>query len=184
MKKHLTNDQCVQYIRKREDFSNKRGSLTGETHTPGHYTKLGNLPEQYHGIVREAEYIVYSYDTPIAWFGPLPVLTPETVEEFLEGPGLDDLEAFLTGAVDLPPRQRAFPCGGESQWQMPAVRYSRTTSVHHQGAMWAALAYDKTWRETEDYTSIPAPHYEQTEYARTDYNGFKRAPSSTGGYHW
>jgi hypothetical protein len=183
VKKHLTNDECVPYIRRREDFANKRGSLTGKTHEPGTYTPTGNLPEQYHGIVQEAEFIVYSYTTPIAWFGPLPLLTPEAVEEFIDGPGLDDLEAFLTGAVDLP-RQRAFPCGGESQWQMPAVRYSRTTSVHHQGAMWTALRYEKTWREAEDGKSVESPLYAQTEYATTGYNQFQKRPSGTGRQGW
>lgn len=182
MKKHLTNDQCVPYIRERTDFANKRASLTGKTHTPGADLPLGHLPEDHHLIVREAEFVVFSYATPIAWYGPLPAFTPEAVEEFLAGPGLDDLEAFLTGAAELP-RQRAFPSGGEMQWQMPAVRYSRTTS-QHQYDVYYALAYEKTWREADDGKAVPSDHADHLEWHTTEYNKFARRPASTGGVNW
>lgn len=33
----------------------------------GPATTLGHLPRRYHASVREAVYVVYSYDTPVAW---------------------------------------------------------------------------------------------------------------------
>lgn len=33
-------------------------------------TEVGRLPGEYHESCREADYIVYSYGTPIAWHGP------------------------------------------------------------------------------------------------------------------
>jgi hypothetical protein len=33
----------------------------------GPATSYGHLPRKYHGSVRQAVYVVYSYDTPIAW---------------------------------------------------------------------------------------------------------------------
>lgn len=179
MKKRLTNDQCVPYIRAREEFENRRASFKGHTHAPGFKYTWGHLPGKYHLLVQQATYIVYSYDTPIAWYGPEPIVTLESVESFLSGPGLDELESFLSGERASPPQSTPFPLS-ESRWQVPAVRYSRTTSTHHMGEVWAALAYEKTWREAQDNVSIPAPHWEQTEYARTDYNRFDRREASTG----
>lgn len=187
MKKRLPNDECAAYIRRREEFEN-RGTrygptLKGYAHEPGTYCTKGHLPEKYWSLVEEATYVVYSYDTPIAWFGPEPIVTPASVETWLEGPGLDELERYLSGESNQPPTSTPFPLS-EPHWQVPAVRYSRTTSTHHMGEVWAALAYEKTWREAEDGISVPAPHYAQTEYARTGYDRFERRSASTGGVRW
>lgn len=168
-------------IRKRLEFQNKSATLKGHDHTPGIGYGWGHLPSRYHGAVLRSEYIVYSYDTPIAWFGPEPLITVESVEAFLAGPGLDQIEAFLAGEGAAP--RNTFPLS-EPHWQVPAVRYSRTTSVHHMGAVQDALAYKKTWREAKDGKSVPAPHYAQTEYARTPYDKFARCEASTGGVNW
>lgn len=181
MKKHLTNDACVPLLRRREEFENKRASLKGYTHAPGFRYGWGHLPRQHHSLVIEASFIVYSYDTPIAWFGPAPDLSLESLERFLDGPGLDELEMLLTSEAEPPPRT-PFPAT-EPCWHMPAVRYSRTTTQHQYTVM-AALAYERTWREAEDGTAVPTPFYDQTAYATTSYDKFEKVPSSTGGVNW
>ena len=185
MKQHLTNDQCVPMIRAREEFHNRGNcngpTLKGHTHAPGFAYHWGHLPSRYHGAVLMSDYIVYSYDTPIAWYGPEPLITLESVEAFLAGPGLDQIETFLAGEGPAP--RNSFPLS-EPHWQVPAVRYPRTTTVNHIGAVCAALAYEKTWREAEDRNSIPSPHWEQTEYARADYRKFDKREASTGGVNW
>lgn len=181
MKKHLSNDACVPLIRAREEFENRRASLKGHGHTPGFGYSWGHLPAKYHTRVIEASFIVYSYDTPIAWHGPAPALTLADIERFLDGPGLVELEQMLT-SEGASPRTPAFPAG-EDCWQVPAVRYSRTTT-QHQGVLWQALAYERTWREAEDRTSVPAPYWSQTEFAVTTYDKFDKVPSSTGGVNW
>lgn len=169
--KKLTNDQCVPKIRAREPFTNHRGSLTGDVHTPGAYAMKGSLPERHRAFVDEAHYIVRSYDTPIAWYGPSLDTSLEAVTRWLDGPSPDELEAYLNGESDdlwLP----EVPMG-ESAWQMPPVRYSVTTT-DHQHTVIMALAYEKTWREGGE--TVPAPHYEQTEYHATAYTAFLKVP--------
>lgn len=182
MKKGLKNDQCVPYIRRREEFINKSKTIKGLAVTPGELTYFGALPEGYRSAVRQAEFIVFSYETPIAWYAPRPIITAEAVEEFLAGPGLDELEKFLTGEAE-PPRD-VFPVRVDA-WEIPAVRYSITTTAH-QGLLWDALAFEMTWRENPEHKTIPAadPHYEQTAYARTPYNKFEKVPCGTSRRGW
>jgi hypothetical protein len=53
-----------------ESFST-HGALKGVCGVARHvgYT-LGSLPRQYHDIIPTADYVVYSYRTPIAWHTP------------------------------------------------------------------------------------------------------------------
>jgi hypothetical protein len=51
-------------MRYAEDFDT-HGALKGRAGTP--YLGLGRLPREHEGDVREADYVVYSYATPIAW---------------------------------------------------------------------------------------------------------------------
>lgn len=69
----LSNDECSYAMHRREEFTNKTGSLTGRWLGSGSAAKfvgLGHLPTSYgdelSSILRRV-YVVYSYDTPIAW---------------------------------------------------------------------------------------------------------------------
>lgn len=179
--KQLTNDECIPHIRTMTGFSNRTGSLTGEQHTPGVGTVgMGNLPVKYHPLVREATFVVFSYDTPIAWYGPEASTDAATIHAWLAHPTAADLDAYVNREVDNL-RTPEFP-GTEPLWQMPNVKYSRTTT-QHQWVLWSALAYEKTWREAEDHISIPAPHYKNTDYG-SNRTPLERVPSSTGGVNW
>jgi hypothetical protein len=58
------------YVRAREPFTT-HGSLWAAERVGAHATlSIGHLSEEYRESVEQATYIVYSYGTPIAWFGP------------------------------------------------------------------------------------------------------------------
>jgi hypothetical protein len=57
--------QFIGPLRKREDFR-AGGAMRGEN-TPHGAGTLGDLPAQWHDSARSADYVVYSYVTPIAW---------------------------------------------------------------------------------------------------------------------
>lgn len=68
--KTVTNRDARALIARREEFKTRTGNFTGETHVPGnHVFETGYLPQAYaeHGRLNDADYIVYSYSTPIAW---------------------------------------------------------------------------------------------------------------------
>lgn len=46
---------------------NTHGALWG---APVYSTDRDRLPEEYHDSFKRAEYAVFSYSTPIAWYGP------------------------------------------------------------------------------------------------------------------
>lgn len=54
------------YIRSREAFRT-HGALRAEEGMPGYWT-AGRLPADYSASLGDATYVVYSYDTPIAWW--------------------------------------------------------------------------------------------------------------------
>lgn len=81
-------------------------SMSGHAHEPMAPRELGHLPHQYREHVRMAEFVVYSYDTPIAWWSRVPRDTHD----------LEYVEAWLRG--------------DEGQWFMPQVRYTTTTTQH------------------------------------------------------
>lgn len=60
--------QFVEPLRKLEAFQTT-GSLYGEP-GPCIYSSAGQLPQCHVALVREADYVVYSYATPIAWHHP------------------------------------------------------------------------------------------------------------------
>jgi len=60
--------QFIRPLRKCEDFRTG-GSMRGEAAPYGAGT-LGRLPAEYHASACAADYVVYSYATPIAWHGP------------------------------------------------------------------------------------------------------------------
>lgn len=53
-------------IEGREDFTTS-GALRG-THGPAE--SFGQLPDELRTAARHADYVIYSYSTPIAWHGP------------------------------------------------------------------------------------------------------------------
>jgi hypothetical protein len=58
--------KAAQAIAACEPFTTS-GALRGEGHEPGHYVYGGQLPRELESDVRQADYIVWSYGTPIAW---------------------------------------------------------------------------------------------------------------------
>jgi hypothetical protein len=44
--------------------------LSGRPTEDGGATGCGDLPAQYHRFLRDADYVVFSYETPIAWHVP------------------------------------------------------------------------------------------------------------------
>lgn len=64
----LSNDQCSDAMSQRKEFSNKTGSLHGEWFTDLPWP-VGVLPQSYRDELTEMSpvYVVFSYETPIAW---------------------------------------------------------------------------------------------------------------------
>lgn len=58
--------EMAPYLRAREAFKT-HGAMRAEESAPV-YT--GHLPAEYSDSARSADYVVYSYDTPIAWHVP------------------------------------------------------------------------------------------------------------------
>lgn len=68
--KTVTNRDARSLIRDRVEFKSRTGNFLGQKHTPGyHVGYTGYLPQAYesHGRLVNADYIVFSYATPIAW---------------------------------------------------------------------------------------------------------------------
>lgn len=68
--KTVTNRDARPLIRERVEFKTRTGTFSGEKHVPGYVVfGTGYLPRAYavHGKLNDADYIVYSYATPIAW---------------------------------------------------------------------------------------------------------------------
>ena len=67
----ITNSEARDWIARRREFKNSTGSLRGARIEPGWVPDtLGELPYSAAtvGGVNSAEYVVYSYQTPIAWW--------------------------------------------------------------------------------------------------------------------
>jgi hypothetical protein len=60
----VTLDEAEVRVGSLKPFRTATGSMKG---APGGADTFGHLPEAYHAEVRDAEYVVYSYATPIAW---------------------------------------------------------------------------------------------------------------------
>lgn len=67
--KKISNHAAPEFIARREEFTSHTGNFRGETHVPGTYLYTGQLPRAYanRGDVVNADYVVFSYSTPIAW---------------------------------------------------------------------------------------------------------------------
>ena len=67
--KRVTNNAAAPLIGKREPFTNHSGSFRGER-APYVDTAWSRLPSEWADIARETDgvdYVVFSYNTPIAW---------------------------------------------------------------------------------------------------------------------
>lgn len=51
-------------------FTTPTGYLRGERHTPGVHVRRGWLDERHAATLDDADYVVWSFDTPIAWHVP------------------------------------------------------------------------------------------------------------------
>jgi len=65
--KRATRDNADRFIAQRVNFKTG-GALSGEIRNSGFAPHKGYLPEKYWASVNSADYIVWSYATPIAWW--------------------------------------------------------------------------------------------------------------------
>lgn len=100
--------QFSQPLRDLEAFDT-HGALCGRPYLLG----TGILPHEYHDSVKQADYVVYSYNTPIAWHVP------------------NRNEGWELGNGE--------PAPAEPGWVTPDEKYSVTTSKH-QGRIFAAIS--------------------------------------------
>lgn len=103
------------YIRNREAF-NTYGAMMAVANV--RYTHYGQLPDEYTDSVRRATYVVYSYQTPIAWYVPCTCNGMSFIAN--RWVFTRECKCKFTG------------------WTVPLVKYSATTSVH-QGKVRASL---------------------------------------------
>lgn len=54
-------------------FDTPTGNLRGERHTPGQHVRRGELPEAHAATLDRADYVVWSWQTPIAWHDPMDI---------------------------------------------------------------------------------------------------------------
>lgn len=69
----VTNDGAYAKITARETFRNRTGSFSGDVIERGAGQSLryvGYLPKGFHASLSRADYVVYSYSTPIGWHVP------------------------------------------------------------------------------------------------------------------
>lgn len=60
-------DAIARKLEKRESFDT-HGALSGRSRVvTGYLPQTGQLPTKYHDELKGADYVVYSYATPIAW---------------------------------------------------------------------------------------------------------------------
>lgn len=90
------------------------GALCGRPGAAGGWS-IGRLPSEYHESVGWADYVVYSYNTPIAWH--LPAGSPA--------------EAY--------PPKVWYTMDPQGEWITPAEKYSVTTTKH-QGRIFTAIS--------------------------------------------
>lgn len=96
---------------------------------------LGNLPWQYGESLARADYVVLSYETPIAWHLDLPADLTD----------VDSLDAWVDGR-DNP-----------GVWVIPDVKYSITTTDHQQTVRMALSGYGRwSWHLPDNLPSLPA----------------------------
>jgi len=63
-------EKLVQLLSEHRTFRNSNGSLVGKPHVAGQSlpdNATGELPDDIRPLTTDADYIVYSYETPIAW---------------------------------------------------------------------------------------------------------------------
>jgi hypothetical protein len=142
--------------------------VEGETALDLRALSVGHLPREYHDSLAAADFVVYSYDTPIAWHHDRPhdLTQPELVASWLND-------------------------GGDGVWIIPEVKYTVTTTKH-QGDVRAALGgfgyglYARRPDGTVDYsTRAPAlPSVPLTIPARPPRSNTSRSSGpSTDGRH-
>lgn len=104
--------QFTEPLRNLESF-NTHGALCGRAGAFSDGGSLGRLDRDYHESVKRADYVVYSYNTPIAWHVP------------------NRNEGWELGNGE--------PAPVEPGWVMPQEKYSVTTSKH-QGRIFTAIS--------------------------------------------
>lgn len=66
----VSNYSARPLIERRRDFKTHSDNFRGETHKPGDYVFTGRLSGKHSETLSQADYIVFSYATPIAWHLP------------------------------------------------------------------------------------------------------------------
>lgn len=67
----VSNSDARHPIARREEFQSHTGNFHGREHTPGRYVYSGHLDGRIEAsTLSSADYVVFSYSTPIAWHLP------------------------------------------------------------------------------------------------------------------
>lgn len=61
---YQVKDEMAELSNSGQAWKNSTGSFHGEA---GPATQTGSLPAEFHDSARRADYVIYSYETPIAW---------------------------------------------------------------------------------------------------------------------
>jgi hypothetical protein len=123
--RRLSNDECSQAMADRREFRNRTGSLWGQWFDDLPDTGPGVLPVSYVDELKELApvYVVYSYETPIAW--------ATAGDELLTVP---DVNYSLTTSQH---QQACLNVPGEYRWidgQFTTIRPSRRIGrLHNNG---------------------------------------------------
>jgi hypothetical protein len=131
--KRITQREVPQAISDRRPF--RAGNMTGGFVTVGSASRLGDLPPEWRAIWKDSlhrgMYVVWSYDTPIAW-----TAGPDTPDEHLA--------EQWAGHRD------------ETRVVMPFLRYSLTTTKHQH---LARLGFHVTQDWSRERRAVPVGQY-------------------------
>ena len=128
--KRVSNIHARPFIARREEF--KGSNFYGENHTPGQYASRGRMPAcgmKTLDTIEEADFIVYSYWTPIAWHIPGEGwIIPPVSYSSSTGRHM----SYVRQAVwdEMSPRQLRDPwslgCSGKAADILSAIRYGHS----------------------------------------------------------
>lgn len=127
----VSNRNARIHIERREEFTSHTGNFRGEAHEPGRYVYTGHLPGRLAttDTVGQADYIVFSYSTPIAWHIPgegwiIPPASYSITTSMHQG------VARWAASGNVSPRNLPDPwkvgCNGKAADILRAVRYGNT----------------------------------------------------------
>lgn len=129
--KRVSNRSARASIERREEFQSHTGNFRGEAHEPGRYVYTGHLSGRLRttDTVGQADYIVFSYSTPIGWHIPGEGwIIPPVSYSSSTGRHM----SYVRQAVwdEMSPRQLRDPwslgCSGKAADILSAIRYGHS----------------------------------------------------------